>query len=274
MSALDAYTSTFDPKAASASLARMSVVRPSKLVGPATFRILPAPTSWPAGNKPVPGAANVTRTGPFVGYHKHVFGEPGAYVTFACPERNGAGLACPVCAEASRLRASPDKVVANRGWDMSASHVVLVNAVDRSTGQVVTLELTAPAGKPGGKTQYEKLLAAAAHPTNGGEIVNPREGYDIVITKTGSGQTGTSYDVQLVRKPTPLAATDEAMLALIQGQPDIPAILAADIEAGRAKVAELSAPGGSARAVAALGATATAADDLYGDTELVEDADY
>jgi hypothetical protein len=273
MSALDAYTSTFDPKAAASSLARMSVVRPSKLQGPATFRILPAPTTWPAGNKPVPGAANVTRTGPFVAYHKHVFGEPGNYVSFACPERNGAGVACPVCAEASRLRGSQDKVLSARGWDLSASHVVLVNAVDRSTGQVVTLELTAPSGKPSGKTQYEKLLAAAAHPTNGGEIVNPREGYDIVITKTGSGQTGTSYDVQLVRKPSALAATDEAMLKLIDSQPDIPAILAADIEAGRAKVAELSAPGG-ARPAAALGHTATAADDLYGDTELVDDADY
>ena len=70
MSILDAYTAptqAFDAKAAGQALAGISVIRPSKLQGPLTFRVLPAHKDWPVN--PVEGASGIWRTGPFVGHH-------------------------------------------------------------------------------------------------------------------------------------------------------------------------------------------------------------
>jgi hypothetical protein len=279
MSALDAYTTTFD--ATANALEGRKVIRPSKLKGPLTFRVVPAHMDWADG---VPGATGIVRTGPFVHHFKHIYRDPNdptgkGYIAFDCPERNGAGLACPSCARSKLLRASADKVDQDLGWDMAASREVMVNVLVRSgdqAGEVMTLLLSAPSGKPQGKTMYERLLAASAHPTNGGDIVHPLEGYDVVLTKNGS-----DYQFSLARQPSRLAPGDGDILAMINNQPDLLTMLAADVQAGKQKALDIANPGHATQVITqgrppagALSHSRTAEDDIYGETTEVEDLDY
>ena len=189
--------------------------------GESVVRIVPPAMAWRAwfdekGIKP----------SPFFMVWKHFFErpqKPGAWVSTPCPARMGTGAVCPLCSQAARLRASGDPIDDDLGWDMTAKHKVLVNVIDRERPDVGPLvwELSAPMGRWKGRTLYEKLRALMTG-RNAANIVTPTDqGFDVVITKTGKGRTGTSYTLQADRTPGPLSTDPSQTLDWINSQHDL-----------------------------------------------------
>lgn len=240
-------------------------LRPSKLeTGEHEFRVVPSKT---------PGAW------PFKERWRHVYqDESGEWVAYTCPAKH-AGKPCPDCARAKQLidagEASGDKATKELGYKIRHKRELVVPVIKRGAESegVQLLPLSAPTGrKAAGKTQYERVMAAASH-KHGGDIVNPRKGRDISVTKSGA-KMDTNYHWTVDVKDTPLAPTDAEMLALIESQPDMGAIWEADLAAGITKAAELQAADRefaqpSARKSAPVGRPAmpTADDDLHAQFE-------
>ncbi len=190
----------------------------SKLAeGETDLRILPPPTAWSEwfearGQKPTP----------FIELWKHFFQTPsGAYVSFPCPKKT-AGLPCRACEVADQLRSSGSEEDREKGWSIKVKRKMLIPVInrDRPEDGPRVWEVSAPGGKPRGKTMFEKITGVmeGRRPKN---IVTPGDdGYDIAIKRKGTGRLDTSYTVE-AGEQRPLAATPEEAVALINSQPDI-----------------------------------------------------
>lgn len=239
------------------------------------------------------------RPSPFFMVWKHFFerpDKPGAWISTPCPHKMAVGV-CPLCHQAAKLRATGDPVDDEQGWDMTAKHKVLMNVIDRDNPDLGPLiwEISAPMGRWKGRTMYEKLRALMTG-RNAANIVTPTDrGFDIILTKTGQGRTGTTYTLQAERNPRALSEDPEQAMAWINAQHDLrryvvsptPDQMTAIIEGratgprgggGNASVRQGatgggrgSAPSRAARAIASAPAEPTAGD--FVDTETVDEDD-
>src|SRR5690606_9181927 len=78
---------------------------------------------------------------------------------------------------------------------------------------------------------FKDILGLIVDPEYG-DITDEKEGLDLIITKTGSGQFNTNYDVKTVRKESPVGfdgweeeLTDLSILTKSKSYDDIAAIL-------------------------------------------------
>lgn len=74
-----------------------------------------------------------------------------------------------------------------------------------------------------GKTVYQELLGYIADPDYG-DITHPTQGRDVVVKIVSAEESGTSYPVTTIRvkpKETPLAASKDDMVKLIESQQEI-----------------------------------------------------
>lgn len=188
--------------------------------GENVVRILPPPMAW----APWFQARETTPT-PFFLFWKHFFERPneaGKWVSTPCPHKEAA-QACPLCHQAADLRATGDKLDDELGWDMSAKHKCLVNVIDLddpSKGPLVW-EISAPSGRWKGRTMYEKLRAVMAGRAARNLVTPTAAGYNLLINKTGSGRTGTSYTLSADGDPSPLSTDPAQALEWINGQHDL-----------------------------------------------------
>ncbi len=186
------------------------------------LRIIPIPMEWAERYKSV----GLEPT-PFVPVPKHFYERPGSgtapeYVSTQCPKKLGHGP-CPICKESDILRASADEGDRELGWDMAAKPKRLVNVIVRgmeAAGPKIW-ELSTPMGKPKGMTMYEKLVAAMSG-SAGADLIDPINGFDVVVNKhvTGKGRTGTSYTVSAARQSTPLG-TPAQIAEWMESQEDL-----------------------------------------------------
>lgn len=189
--------------------------------GENVIRIVPPPMDWQAWY-----AEHGLKPTPFFLVWKHFFErpeKPGAWVSTPCPHKMGGLSTCPLCHEAARLRATGDEVDDELGWDMTAKHKALVNVIDRDDEESGPLvwEISAPIGRWKGRTMYEKIRALMTG-RNAANIVTPTaKGFDVVVTKTGKGRTGTSYTVEALRSPNALSEDAEQAIGWINSQHDL-----------------------------------------------------
>ena len=194
--------------------------------GEAVVRILPPKAAWlewyqERGVKP----------DPFFPYWKHFYerpDEPGVWVSVVCPRRME-GKECPVCKVVAQLRASGSDVDKDLAYTMDARHRCLVNVIDRddeSAGPKVW-DMSYPYSKWTGRSMYEKVRALMVGRAARNIVTPTAKGYDIVITREGSGMKGTTYTFQVDVDPRPLHTDMEVMKAWIEGQPDLPSMVAA-----------------------------------------------
>lgn len=153
-------------------------------VGKNVIRILPPP---------------VGQSSPFKVVYQHFVDLPGTKKSFVCA-RVEAKKHCPICKKIDELKASPSKVDRDAAEDMFAKRRIFVNIIDRRNPDKGPLTVGI------GKTVHEGLLGLRDEET-GGDYCDPENGYDAVITRTGSGKNDTKYTVALARKSTPLAGT-------------------------------------------------------------------
>lgn len=151
---------------------------------------------------------------PFVEVHQHFVKTPKGTVSFRCP-RIAEGRPCLVCEKSASLKASSNEDERDLGYDMAAKLRVYCNVIDRSEPekgvQVASF----------GKQIYSQLSSIRRDKVAGGDFTHPLKGFDLSIQKTGSGKNGTSYIVNAARENSTLLDTEDEMVTLLEGQPNL-----------------------------------------------------
>lgn len=151
---------------------------------------------------------------PFVKVHQHFVKTPKGTVSFRCP-RIAEGRPCMVCEKSASLKASSKEDERDLGYDMAAKLRVYCNVIDRAEPekgvQVASF----------GKQIYAQLSSIRDDKVAGGDFTHPLKGFDLSIAKSGSGKNGTSYIVKAARENSPLLDTEEAMVAMLDSQPNL-----------------------------------------------------
>lgn len=140
-----------------------------------------------------------------------------------CPKTANENAPCPVC-EASKelynLSTKKDDEYMKQAKAYNRKKRVYYNAIDRSVDlgtfelrkeddkevwyNKATNEKESPIKVLGtGISVYKDLIKLIIDPEYG-DITDPDEGLDVIITKSGSGQYNTEYDVKTVRKESPI----------------------------------------------------------------------
>jgi len=140
-------------------------------------------------------------------------------IVFACPRVEGVGI-CPACAKAEELGRSPDPGQRERAKDLAHSLRIYANVLDRSQPDV------GPKVLGFGKQIQMQLRAIRASPRLGGDFTDPTsKGFDIIITRTGTGRQDTKYNVAADRQCSPLADSDEGIVAILDLRHDLNALV-------------------------------------------------
>lgn len=157
---------------------------------------------------------------PFVITHRHFAKLPGLQrpAVFNCP-RIMAKRACEVCAIKSKLESSGDPADAKVAEDLGAPMAAYCNVIDRNNKDPYPQKLSF------GKSVHSQLVEIRSDAKNGGDFTNPDDdGFDVIITRTGTGRTDTKYKVIAARKSTPLHADETQAIDWIESQPDLLAL--------------------------------------------------
>lgn len=121
----------------------------------------------------------------------------GDKVQFNCP-RMMAKRSCIVCAKGDQLRSSRNAADQKMGKKLFPRLRVYANVIDRNAERKGVQILGF------GKGVMEDLTAIRQNPRKGGNFTHPETGRDIIITRKGTGQFDTEYDVSPDISASPL----------------------------------------------------------------------
>jgi hypothetical protein len=136
---------------------------------------------------------------PYVKVHQHFIRLPGMEnpVTFNCP-RMMAKSPCPACQKVDQLRSTGNPADYAAAGDLLPQFRVYANVIDKKAPEA------GPQILAYGKKIHEALVQLRRDEDAGGDYTDPIEGFDIVITRTGTGKNDTSYQVAPARHSTKL----------------------------------------------------------------------
>jgi hypothetical protein len=109
---------------------------------------------------------------------------------------------CPICEVVEELYREGDKRSKKQADDLQCQRKWIMNVIVR--GQ----ENKGPQLFEAGTQIFKQISAKVRDPDYGADIYDPDDGVDLVITRTGTTMTDTSYDVSPKRKNSPMG-TDE-----------------------------------------------------------------
>lgn len=146
--------------------------------------------------------------------NQHFIEVNGQKIAFVCP-RYEAKLKCPGCLEVDRLLKSGNAADREYAKEIRASERFFANVINKAEPEKGVQVMQVPWGI------HQALTALAKDTDAGGDFTNPEHGFDILVTRTGTGKNDTRYQVFPDRKSTPLAPSAEEMQSLIDSQPDL-----------------------------------------------------
>ena len=129
----------------------------------------------------------------FLSYRQHYIKNGDKALSFKCP-----GPACPACAYANKLRRTGNPADYEAAKEFFAKDRILVNVIDRSEPEKGVQVLGI------GKGLYKELLELQADPDTGVNYIHPVRGYDVIITREGTGKFDTKYKAKVMPKASPL----------------------------------------------------------------------
>ncbi len=142
-------------------------------------------------------------------------------IVFECPNRGKPAddkRPCPACDEAERLDSTGNPLDKERARGMWASRRVYANVIDRADADKGVQVLVM------GKTIYEGLLALGRDPEAGGDFTCPEEGFDVIITRTGTGMD-TRYKVTASRSNSPLSEDEDEAEDWLDDMHELPEVV-------------------------------------------------
>lgn len=154
-------------------------------------------------------------------YLDNVPGSQTPKTVFACPKQE-LGIPCPVCARAIELgrQSSPQERKLAKNFEPTLT--IYANALIRSTGTLAVLKF--------GKQIFDGLKAIRRSAASGGNYTDPSAaGFDISITRVGTGQNDTRYSVAAARHNSPAFATDAELDAFMETLKDLDSLVQAEI---------------------------------------------
>ncbi len=144
----------------------------------------------------------------------HYVDVPGAgRVSFVCP-RIEAKQPCIVCKKSQQLLATGNEVDEKKGKKIAAQRRCFASVIDRGDPEA------GPRILAFSRTIEEQLIEIRKDTEDGGDFVDPINGVDIVILRTGTGQFDTRYKVQ-AGKQVPISTDAKQMNEWISTQPNL-----------------------------------------------------
>lgn len=132
---------------------------------------------------PLPGTKG------FLMVHEHQLNLPnGDYVSFACP-RLMAKKRCMICRKADKLKTTGNPADYDKAKEIFARKRIYSNVIDRRD------EETGPKVFAFGIKIWTQLKVLRQDEDVGGDFTDPKEGFDIIINRTGTGKNDTEYAV-------------------------------------------------------------------------------
>jgi hypothetical protein len=152
---------------------------------------------------------------PFEIVNEHFIDTPtGQRVRFTCP-RLMEKKDCPACQEADRLKRTGNPIDRDKAWSFYPKLRVYSNVIDRENPG-------APRILAFGKTIWDGLKRIRRDKDEGGDFTNPGpDGFDVIITREGTGKNDTRYSVRPARTDAALAEGDDGITKVIADQWDL-----------------------------------------------------
>jgi hypothetical protein len=135
-------------------------------------------------------------------------------IPVTCPRSKNPATYCPVCDEEQKLRKSANKadnLTAEKIRGKTRYYLGVLVREGEDRGKVMVY--SAP------KAVYMKLLTYLED-AEYGDITHPIEGYDIKITRTGTGKD-TRYDLITAPKPEPISEDPAEVEQILTSQPEL-----------------------------------------------------
>lgn len=153
---------------------------------------------------------------PWVVVSEHYLKLPTGDVSFVCPVAAGTGP-CPACTREKQLLSTGLDADTKQSKSFAAKLRYYCNAIDRSC------ENEGPKIMPFGVMIYKKLYTLLTDPDVGfGDFTNVNSGCDLIIVRTGSGETDTKYDVIAHKSgATPLCRDNATALSWLSMMSDL-----------------------------------------------------
>jgi hypothetical protein len=127
---------------------------------------------------------------------------------------------CPACAMSEKLHNMGDVAGAKR---LSPKLKVLANVMNRNAPEA------GPKVLGFGTSIWQALRAIRSNPRTGGDFVNPTEkGFDIIIMREGE-MMSTKYMVSAARDCTPLCASEDEAVEVIESSKDLDALISTQL---------------------------------------------
>lgn len=139
-------------------------------------------------------------------------------IVFACPrvELKQPCIACQKCEELARTGNPIDRERAKR---MAANLRVMANVVDRNNMEA------GPQVWSFGKQVWDQLKSIRKNVRIGGDFTDPTSnGFDLIILREGE-ERKTKYQISADRQASPLADTEEEMVAILSAAHDLDALV-------------------------------------------------
>ncbi len=190
--------------------------------GETVLRIVPPPAEWLEWFQ-----AQGVRPTPFFPTWKHFFQSSGdGWVNLRCPSKIAGGV-CPVCSESKRLYNAGDD---NLGKKLRAKRIAYVNVIDRDNEELgpQVWEMSYPSGEWKGYTMYERV-AGLMQGRAARNLIDPVAGFDLIVTRKGTGFKDTRYTVQADLEARPLG-NDTQIQLFVEQQADLRTFVGASDE--------------------------------------------
>lgn len=154
----------------------------------------------------------VGQRSPFAVVHQHYVQLDGmtSAASFNCT-RMMANRGCPVCSMVDKLRRTGNPVDYDRAGELLPRQRIFANVIDRKHPEL------GPRVIAYGKTIHKALAAVRED----GDFTHPIDGYDIAITRKGTGKNDTEYEVRASRSNSKLAETTEQMNEWLSAMADV-----------------------------------------------------
>lgn len=136
-------------------------------------------------------------------------------VPVVCAKTTDPRNVCPICDYIKELNASEDPNDKRQAEEMGqrmkyAMCVLPLEGEDRGKVQV----FMSP------KKVWQKIISLGGD-SDYGDVTHPYEGFDLKLTKSGTGKKNTEYDAVPVRNPSPIASDPEEIKEILSNQFDL-----------------------------------------------------
>lgn len=136
-------------------------------------------------------------------------------LVFACP-RHESRTPCLACQKADELSRSANPHDRERGQKIAANLRVYAAVVQRNDPDMVPKVLSF------GKQIFDQLKAIRKNPRLGGDFTNPTEqGFDIIISRAGTGKNDTKYVVSADRNNSALHPDPTVIQQILDAAPNL-----------------------------------------------------